>query len=82
MRAIARRLRRLEERLGPPPETWETRHLQARLEAARRRCGLPAPSPERLAALRGMSIVDILKSHRQRAAAARTESGKSAAEHG
>ena len=75
MRAIARRLRRLEERLGPPPETWETRHLQARLEAARRRCGLPPRSPERLAALRGMSIVDILKSHRRGANRIRKECG-------
>ena len=73
MRAIARRLRRLEERLGPPLETWQTRHLQARLEAARRRCGLPPPSPERLAELRGMSIVDILKSHRRGANRIRKE---------
>ena len=37
MRAIERRLRRLEERFGPPLETWQTRELLARLEAARRR---------------------------------------------
>jgi hypothetical protein len=42
MRAIARRLRRLEERIGPAPETWESKQMEARLEAARRRVGFPA----------------------------------------
>jgi hypothetical protein len=72
MRAIARRLRRLEERFGPPLETWHSRQLRARLEAAHRRCGLPPIPPERLAELRGMSMVDILIAGRQRVAAART----------
>ena len=69
MRAIVRRLRRLEERLGPSVETQETRHLRARLEAARLRCGLKPIPPERLAELRHMSIVAILHSGRQRAGA-------------
>jgi hypothetical protein len=65
MRALARRLRRLEERLGPTVEAQETRHLRARLEAARLRCGLTPIPPERLADLRHMSIVDILHSGRR-----------------
>jgi hypothetical protein len=64
MRTISKRLRRLEERIGPPLETGQTQHLRARLEAARRRCGLPAIFPERLAELRDMSIVDILMAGR------------------
>jgi hypothetical protein len=49
MKAIDSRLRRLEARLGAVVEKEETRQLRARLEAARSRCGLAAPSPERLA---------------------------------
>ena len=69
MRALVRRLRRLEERLEPTVDTQETRHLRARLEAARLRCGLTPIPPERLADLRHMSIVDILHSGRHRAGA-------------
>jgi hypothetical protein len=82
MRAIARRLDRLEERFGlaqrcgPAVENWETRHLRMRLEAARLRCGSPPISPERQAELRGMRVVHILNAARQRAAGARhSESG-------
>jgi hypothetical protein len=73
MRALVRRLRRLEERTGPTVETQETRHLRARLEAARLRCGLTPISSGRFADLRHMSIVTILHSGRQRAGARRTE---------
>ena len=66
MKALARRLRRLEERLGLTVETRETRHLRTRLEAARLRCGLTRIPPARLADLRHISIVDILNSGRQR----------------
>ena len=76
MRLIDRRLRRLEERCLPAVESWQTRRLRERLEAARLRCGLPPISPERLAELRGKSIVEILHSGRQRAAARARESGK------
>ena len=68
MRAITRRLRRLEERFGTAVESVETRHLRMRLDAARLRCELPPISPDRLAVLRGKSIVEILKAGRQRAA--------------
>jgi hypothetical protein len=77
MRATLKRLDRLEERLGlvERPETAaeseQTRHLRMRLENARLRSSLPPPSPERLAELRGMTVVQILHSGRQRAAAAR-----------
>jgi hypothetical protein len=72
MRAIARRLNRLEERFGTAEESWETRHLRVRLEAADRRCGLPPISPERLAELRGKSMVEILNSSQQYAMIERT----------
>ena len=65
MRAIARRIERLEERFGPPVESWETQEQRRRLEAARLRCGVLPPFPERLAELKGMTIVDILNSSRQ-----------------
>jgi hypothetical protein len=68
MRANARRLHRLEERFGTTVESLETLYLRMRLKAARLRCGLPLISPDRLAWLRGKSIVEILKAGRQRAA--------------
>ena len=72
MRAIARRLKRLEERFGTAEESWETHKLRLRLEAADRRCGLAPISPERLAELRGKSKAEILDSSRPRAAVAPT----------
>ena len=72
MRALARRLHRLEERFGSAVESAETRHLRVRFEGARLRCGLPPISPERLAELRGMSIAGILSAGRERVAVART----------
>lgn len=71
MGAISKRLHRLERRLGTAVENEQTRYLRMRLENSRLRCGLPPPSPERLAELRGMTVVQILHSGRQRAAAAR-----------
>jgi hypothetical protein len=50
--------------------------MLARLEAARRRCGLPPISPERQAGLRNMSVAGILACGRQRVAMARMEIGK------
>ena|SRR5258708_35456279 len=70
MRAILRRLQRLEHRFGREEETVETRALRVRLEAARVRSGTPPPSPERLAELRGMSIPAILNAARNRLALA------------
>jgi hypothetical protein len=70
MRAIARRLQRLEKRFGPVEETREEKVWRARFEAARLRSGAPPPSPERLAELRGMSICQILNAARDRLALA------------
>jgi hypothetical protein len=82
MMAIARRLQRIETRLGLVAETREEKVQAARLEAARLRCGLPPPSPERLAELRGMKVVDILNAARHQAALAnqRQLPGKTAPE--
>jgi hypothetical protein len=76
MRAIAKRLDRLEARWGPAVESWKTRHLRARLEAARLRCGWPPTSPERVAELRRMTVPEILNSSRRRAAVAPTRVGR------
>jgi hypothetical protein len=77
MGAISKRLHRLERRLGTEIESEATRHLRMRLDHARRRCGSPAPSQERLAELRGMTVVQILHSGRQKSAAARVSDLKS-----
>ena len=66
MRALSRRLRRLEERLGPTVETEKTRRLLARLEAGRVRLKLPPSPPERPAELAGMSMIAILNAGRDR----------------
>jgi hypothetical protein len=76
MRAISRRLDRLEERLGiqlgPVVESLADRELRRRIAAARLRlaaanlpCGLPI-SPERRAELKGRSVCDILRDGRRR----------------
>ena len=77
MRAIVRRLARLEQRFGLVEETRETKILLARLaaahlrlEAAGMRSETPPPSPKHLARLRGMSIVQILNAARNRLALA------------
>ena len=64
-RDLQRRLCRLEA-FGTEATTRQICVLEARLEGARLRSGLPAPSAERLAQLRGMSIVEILHAARQR----------------
>ena len=72
MKAMDRRLRRLERRLAPAVECKASLELYARMEAGRRRLGLPPVSPEqraeRSAELRGMSIHEILHAGRQRVA--------------
>ena len=57
-----------------PVETEHTLRLWARLEEARVRCNLPQISPERLAALRGMSVIEILHEGRDRARLATDDS--------
>jgi hypothetical protein len=64
MKAIARRLRRLEERVGSAVESRETQRLRARLDAARLRSESRPVSPERQAKLRSMTIPAILNSTR------------------
>lgn len=71
MRAIARRLQRLEQRFGRTVvETEHTRGLTMRLEEGRRRLGLPSIFLEFPSELRSMSLVEILNSGRRRAALA------------
>ena len=82
MRAILRRLDRLEKRFGlaepSAVESSETQQLRMRLAAARLRCGSPPISPERQAELRGKSVVEILLAARQRALESDRESGTTA----
>ena len=70
MRAILRRLDRLEKRFGlaepSAVESSETQQLRMRLAAARLRCGSPPISAERQAELKGLSIPEILDSARRR----------------
>ena len=71
LRAYSRRLRRLErqfcpEALGPDAPTAKGQELIARLEEARLRCNIPPTSPERMAEIKGMSIIEILTTSRQR----------------
>jgi hypothetical protein len=71
MRALERRLRRLEEGLLPPQETEESRRLHEILMDIRRRraarLGLPepedVPDPEYRP---GMSLADAIRAARQR----------------
>lgn len=75
MMSTSRRIRRLEDRLGPPVETPFLRRLCERLEAARRRFakaegreyGDPAPDTMRRESenLSGLTVTQIL--HRGRA---------------
>ena len=75
MRTIIRRLRRLEDRFGPPVETEFSRRLRERIEAARRRlaeyeakdgrvCNAGAREREDLS---GLSVEQILLRGRERA---------------
>jgi hypothetical protein len=66
MKAIMRRLERLERRVGLAEvvESWEDRQLRKRLEAARLRTESLPISAARQAELRGMTIVEILNSSR------------------
>lgn len=65
MKALEKRLRRLEQQfVATPEESAVTCRLTERLEAARRRCGLAAPSAERLAQISGMGITGILNAGR------------------
>jgi hypothetical protein len=71
LRAYSRRLRRLErqfcpESLGPDTPTAKGQELVARLESARLRANTPPTSPERMAEIKGMSIIEILNTSRQR----------------
>jgi hypothetical protein len=66
MKDLERRLQRLERRFGITVEESESdRCLRARLEAAYRRIGYLPPSPEHLARLRGMSLIEILLAARK-----------------
>ncbi len=73
MKVMIRRLRRLEERFGPPVETEFTRRLRERIEAGRRRVakwreheGSPVSDQHR-ENIAGLSVIEIL--HRGRAKA-------------
>ena len=78
MKAIARRLQRLEARFRPAIDTHHTRRLRARIDAAHLRCGFQPISPKCLAKLRTMSLIEILHSGRDRVALARRESESTA----
>ncbi len=51
---------------GAPEEIADNEYLEARLKAARLRCGLMPPSPERLAEIKRMTVIQILHAGRER----------------
>jgi hypothetical protein len=79
MKTIIRRLRRLEDRFGPPAETEYTRHLRERIKAGRQRVAeaqargeLPVPIYDyERKDLTGLSAVEILNRGRARVARAK-----------
>ncbi len=80
MRTIIRRLRRLEDRFGPPVETEFTRRLRERIKAERQRVAearergeLTGPIYEDDGeSLAGLSVVEILDRGRARVARAKS----------
>jgi hypothetical protein len=71
MKAMDRRLRRLEDRYGPPVETEYSRELQRRIEAGCRRVAeargeayVPLPPP---AYVPGLTLADAILRGRERA---------------
>ncbi len=70
MKAIAKRLHRLEKRFGSEVESEETWFLRSRIDAARKRCASQPISSRSVGEWSGMNIVAILNSGRQRAAMA------------
>jgi hypothetical protein len=71
IRNAQERLRRLEAYCCANMGRYSA--LTERLKAARLRLGLLPPTPERLMAIRGMSIVQILQTGRKRVHEARRE---------
>ena len=71
MKAIHRRLRKLEEGLGLIPQTEDEKRLRARLEAARARMAAVGYDVTETgeSELRGMTIIEILDRGRDRARA-------------
>jgi hypothetical protein len=77
MKGISRRIRRLEDRLGPPVETPFLRHLRERIEAGRRRVAQSregvGQAPDAIGKewedLSGLTVTQILHRGRARARA-------------
>jgi len=61
MRAIGRRVHRLEERIAPAHETAQARRITEWVNRIRRKRGLQPPTDADLAKYRGLSIADILR---------------------
>jgi hypothetical protein len=75
MKTIIRRVRRLEDRLGPPVETEFSRCLRERIDAGRRRLAESCPQDGRMRNtvarerqdISGLGVEQILRSGRERA---------------
>jgi hypothetical protein len=68
MRPIQRRVAKLEVRLLPQPETWETRRLRERIESGRNRVAAARGGqfPSMPTSFSNRSIVEILNEGRMR----------------
>jgi len=61
MRAIGRRVHRLEQHIAPAHETAQARRINEWVNRIRRKRGLQPPTDADLAKYRGLSIADILR---------------------
>ena len=75
VKTIIRRLRRLEDRLGPPVETEFSRCLRARIEAGRRRLAESWPQDGRMHDAGGAGAPGPLRSKRGANPSPRTREG-------
>jgi hypothetical protein len=66
MKALSRRLQRIEVRVLPPPETKHSRYIRNWVERIRIRRGRLPPTPEEERDTQGMSIAEILRARRNR----------------
>ena len=61
MRAIGRRVHRLEERIAPAHETAQARRITEWVDRIRRKRGIAPPTEADLAKYRGLSIAEVLR---------------------
>ena len=61
MRAIGRRVHRLEERIAPAHETAQNQRIKEWVERIRRKRGIKPPTEADLSTYRGLSVAEVLR---------------------